>query len=153
MLLKAIARFDSKKMWTRVDRPISRPFWGAFTRQRKNGTNGSDKKWNGSNHVCKETVNLYPFRYHCFFTKLNGIVPLFIGPVPFFLCRVNAPSIVMICLSTSLCWPLLCTLSTAKKVILLEITRFKFSFRFSSLSETFLASWPISSKRLRSFQS
>ena len=23
---------------------------------------GSDKKWNGSNHFCKETVNFYPFR-------------------------------------------------------------------------------------------
>ena len=24
---------------------------------------GSDKKWNSSNHFCKETVNFYPFRY------------------------------------------------------------------------------------------
>ena len=60
MLLKAIARFDSKKLWTRVDRPISR-------QRRVNTTeekwHKSDKKWNGSNHVCKETLNFYPFRY------------------------------------------------------------------------------------------
>ena len=24
---------------------------------------GSDKKWNGSIYFCKETVNVYPFRY------------------------------------------------------------------------------------------
>ena len=53
-------------------------------------------------------MNFYPFRYgtidaygpvaerikvHCFFTKMIGTVPLFIGPVPFFLCSVNAPSV------------------------------------------------------------
>ena len=53
-------------------------------------------------------MSVYPFRYgtigaygpvaewinaHCFFTKMNGTVPLFIGPVSFFLCRVNAPEI------------------------------------------------------------
>ena len=63
-------------------------------------------KWNGSIHFCKELVNFYPFRYgtigtygpvaerikvHCFFTKMIGTVPLVIGIVPFFLCRVNAP--------------------------------------------------------------
>ena len=30
-------------------------------------------------------------KVHCFFTKMIVIVPLFIGPVPSFLCRVNAP--------------------------------------------------------------
>ena len=70
--------------------------------------NGSDKKWNGSIHFCKETVNFNPFRYgtigaygpvaeqikvQCFFTKMIGTVPLFIAPVPFFLCRVNAPTV------------------------------------------------------------
>ena len=70
---------------------------------------GSDKKWNGSNHFCKETVTFYPFHYgsidaygpvaerikkvHCFLTKMIGTVPLFIGPLPFFLCRVSAPSV------------------------------------------------------------
>ena len=67
---------------------------------------GSDKKLNSSNHFCKGTVNFYPFRdgsigaygpvavrikVHCFFTKMIGTVQLFIGTVPFFLCRVNAP--------------------------------------------------------------
>ena len=67
---------------------------------------GSDKKWNGSNSFCKETVNFYPFRngsigaygpdterikVQCFFAKTIGTVPVFVGYVLFFLCRVNAP--------------------------------------------------------------
>ena len=66
------------------------------------------KNWNGSNSFCKETVNFYPFRngsigaygpdterikVHCFFAKTIGTVPVFVGSVPFFLCRVNAPFI------------------------------------------------------------
>ena len=58
------------------------------------------------NSFYKETVNFYPFRdgsigaygpvaerikVHCFFVKTVGTVPVFIGPVPFFFCRVNAP--------------------------------------------------------------
>ena len=30
-------------------------------------------------------------KVHCFFAKTMGTVPVFVGPVPFFLCRVNAP--------------------------------------------------------------
>ena len=30
-------------------------------------------------------------KVHCFFVKTVGTVPVFIGPVPFFFCRVNAP--------------------------------------------------------------
>ena len=66
---------------------------------------GSDKNWNGSNSFCKETVNFYPFRngsigaygpdtewikLPCFFAKTIGTVPVFVGSVPFLLCRVNA---------------------------------------------------------------
>ena len=29
-------------------------------------------------------------KVHCFFTKMTGTIPLFIGAVPFFLFRVNA---------------------------------------------------------------
>ena len=67
---------------------------------------GSDKNWNGSNSFFKETVDFYPFRVgsigaygpdterikvHCFFAKTVGTVPVFVGSVPFLLCRVNAP--------------------------------------------------------------
>ena len=67
---------------------------------------GPDKNWNGSNSFNKETVNFYPFRngsigaygpvaerikVHCFFVKTVGTVPVFVGPVPVLLCRVNAP--------------------------------------------------------------
>ena len=66
----------------------------------------SDKNWNGSNSFCKETVKFYPFRVgsigaygpvaewikvHCFFAKTVGTVAVFVGSVPFLLCRVNAP--------------------------------------------------------------
>ena len=76
-------------------------FKGAFTRQSKNG-----KNWNGSNSFCKEIVKFYPFcnwsigacgpdteriKLHCFFAKTIGTVPVFVGSVPFLLCRVNAP--------------------------------------------------------------
>ena len=30
-------------------------------------------------------------KVHCFFSKIIGTVPVFVGSVPFFLCRVNAP--------------------------------------------------------------
>ena len=30
-------------------------------------------------------------KVHCFFAKTVGTVPIFVGSVPFFLCRVNAP--------------------------------------------------------------
>ena len=77
---------------------------GVYTTEQK--WHGSDQNWNGSNSFCKETVNFYPFRngsigaygpdteqikVHCFFAKTIGTVPVFVGSVPFFLCRVNAP--------------------------------------------------------------
>ena len=77
---------------------------GVYTTEQK--WHGSDKNWNGSNSFCKETVKFYPFRLgstgaygpvteriklHCFFAKTIGIVPVFVGSVPFLLCRVNAP--------------------------------------------------------------
>ena len=31
-------------------------------------------------------------KVHCFFKKTIGTVPVFVGSVPFLLCRVNAPS-------------------------------------------------------------
>ena len=64
------------------------------------------QKLERSNSFYKETVNFYPFRdgsigaygpvaerikVHCFFVKTVGTVPVFVGPVPFLLCRVNAP--------------------------------------------------------------
>ena len=66
---------------------------------------GSDKNWNGSNSFCRETVKFYPFRVgstgaygpvreriklHCFFAKTIGTVSVFVGSVPFLLCRVKA---------------------------------------------------------------
>ena len=51
-------------------------------------------------------MNFYPFRVgsigaygpvaeriktHCFFAKTVGTVPIFVGSVPFLLCRINAP--------------------------------------------------------------
>ena len=77
---------------------------GVYTTQQK--WHGSDKNWNGSNSFCKETVNFYPFRngsigaygpdterikLPCFFAKTIGTVSVFVGSVPFLLCRVNAP--------------------------------------------------------------
>ena len=77
---------------------------GVYTTEQK--WHGSDKNWNGSNSFCKETVKFYPFcnwsigacgpdteriKLHCFFAKPIGTVPVFIGSVPFLLCRVNAP--------------------------------------------------------------
>ena len=79
---------------------------GVYTTEQK--WHGSDKNWNGSNSFCKETVNFYPFpnesigaygpdteriKLHCFFAKTStiGTVPVFVGSVPFLLCRVNAP--------------------------------------------------------------
>ena len=77
---------------------------GVYTTEQK--WHGSDKNWNGSNSFCKETVKFYPFRVgstgaygpvaeriklHCFFAKTLGTVPVFVGSVPFLLCRVNAP--------------------------------------------------------------
>ena len=88
---------------------LGKPFWilrGVYTTEKK--WHGSNKNWNGSNSFCKETENFYPFRVgsivaygpvverikvHCFFAKTIGTVPVFVGPVPFFLCRVNAPLI------------------------------------------------------------
>ena len=32
-----------------------------------------------------------PLKLHCFFAKTIGTVPVFVGSVPFLLCRVNAP--------------------------------------------------------------
>ena len=32
-----------------------------------------------------------PTKVHCFFAKTVGTVPVFVGSVPFLLCRVNAP--------------------------------------------------------------
>ena len=80
-------------------------YWrGVYTTEQK--WHGSDKNWNGSNSFCKETVKFYPFRVgstgaygpvteriklHCFFAKTIGTVPVFVGSVPFLLCRVNAP--------------------------------------------------------------
>ena len=76
---------------------------GVYTTEKK--WHGSDKNWNGSNSFCKETVNFYPLRngsigtygpdtiwikVHCFFAKTVGIVSVFVGSVPFLLCRVNA---------------------------------------------------------------
>ena len=66
------------------------------------------QNWNGSKNFYKETANFYPFRdgskgaygpvaerikVHCFFAKTVGTVTVFVGPVPFLLCRVNAPYI------------------------------------------------------------
>ena len=77
---------------------------GVYTTEQK--WHGSDKNWNGSNSFCKETVKFYPFcnwsigacgpdteriKLHCFFAKTIGTVPVFVGSVPFLLCRVNAP--------------------------------------------------------------
>ena len=77
---------------------------GVYTTEQK--WHGSDKNWNGSNSFCKETVKFYPFcncsigacgpdtdriKLYCFFAKPIGTVPVFIGSVPFLLCRVNAP--------------------------------------------------------------
>ena len=77
---------------------------GVYTTEQK--WHGSDKNWNGSNSFCKETVKFYPFRdgstgaygpvterikLRCFFAKTIGTVPVFVGSVPFLLCRVNAP--------------------------------------------------------------
>ena len=77
---------------------------GVYTTEQK--WHGSDKNWNGSNSFRKETVKFYPFRVgsigalgpvaerikvHCFFAKTVGTVPVFVGSVPFLLCRVNAP--------------------------------------------------------------
>ena len=78
---------------------------GVYTTEQK--WHGSDKNWNGSaNSFCKETVNFSPFRngsigaygpvaerikVHCSFAKTIETVPVFVGSVPFFLCRVNAP--------------------------------------------------------------
>ena len=77
---------------------------GVYTTEQK--WHGSDKNWNGSNSFCKETVKFYPFRVgstgaygpvaeriklHCFFAKTIGTVQVFVGSVPFLLCRVNAP--------------------------------------------------------------
>ena len=77
---------------------------GVYTTEQK--WHGSDKNWNGSNSFYKETVNFYPFRFrsigaygpvaerikvHSFFAKTVGTVPVFVGSVPFLLCRVNAP--------------------------------------------------------------
>ena len=77
---------------------------GVYTTEQK--WHGSDKNWNGSNSFCKETEKFYPFRVgsigaygpvaeriklHCFFAKTVGTVPVFVGSVPFLLCRVNAP--------------------------------------------------------------
>ena len=77
---------------------------GVYTTEQK--WHGSDKNWNDSNSFCKETVKFYPFRLgstgaygpvteriklHCFFAKTIGTVPVFVGSVPFLLCRVNAP--------------------------------------------------------------
>ena len=81
------------------------PTKGAFTRQRKNGT---DPTKTGTVPILffKETVDFYPFRVgaigaygpdterirvHCFFAKTVGTVPVFVGSVPCLLCRVNAP--------------------------------------------------------------
>ena len=79
---------------------------GVYTTEQK--WHGSDKNWNGSNSFCKETVNYYPFRngsigaygpdterikVHCSLSKTIGTVPVFVGSVPFFLCRVNAPRV------------------------------------------------------------
>ena len=76
---------------------------GVYTTEQK--WHGSDKNWNGSNSFCKETVKFYPFRVgstgaygpvteriklHCFYAKTIGTVPVFVGSVPFLLCRVNA---------------------------------------------------------------
>ena len=76
---------------------------GVYTTEQK--WHGSDKNWNGSKSFCKETVKFYPFRnwsigacgpdterikLHCFFAKTIGTVPIFVGSVPFLLCRVNA---------------------------------------------------------------
>ena len=32
-------------------------------------------------------------KVHCFFVKTVGTVPVFVGQVPFLLCRVNAPTL------------------------------------------------------------
>ena len=81
---------------------------GVYTTEQK--WHGSDKNWNGSNSFCKETVRFYPFRnwsigacgpdterikLHCFFAKTIGTVPVFVGSVPFLLCRVNAPKVLL----------------------------------------------------------
>ena len=77
---------------------------GVYTTEQK--WHGSDKNWNGSNRFCKETVKFYLFcnwsigacgpdteriKLRCFFAKTIGTVPVFVGSVPFLLCRVNAP--------------------------------------------------------------
>ena len=77
---------------------------GVYTTEQK--WHGSDKNWKGSNRFCKETVKFYPFRVgsigaygpdteriklYCFFAKPVGTLPVFVGSVPFLLCRVNAP--------------------------------------------------------------
>ena len=77
---------------------------GVYTTEQK--WHGSDKNCNGSNSFCKETGKFYPFRVgsigaygpvaerkkvHCFLAKTVGTVPVFVGSVPFLLCRVNAP--------------------------------------------------------------
>ena len=79
-------------------------FRGVYTTEQK--WHGSDKNRNGSNSFCKETVNFSPFRngsigaygpdterikFHCFFAKTIGTVPVFVGSVSFLFCRVNAP--------------------------------------------------------------
>jgi len=77
---------------------------GVYTTEQK--WHGSDKNWNGSNRLRKETAKLHPFRnwsigacgpdtertkLHCFPAKTTGTVPAPVGSVPPPLCRVNAP--------------------------------------------------------------
>ena len=84
--------------------PFENDYRGVYTTEQK--WHGSDKNWNGSKSFCKETVKSYPFRnwsigacgpdterikLHCFFAKTIGTVSVFVGSVPFLLCRVNAP--------------------------------------------------------------
>ena len=79
---------------------------GALTRQCKNGTDPTKTGTAPCNSFCKEIVDFYQFRngsigahgpdterikVHCFFAKTIGTVPVFVGSVPFLLCRVNAP--------------------------------------------------------------
>ena len=63
------------------------PSVSRLTRQRKNGT-GPIKS--GTVPLRYGTIGAYGpvaerIKVHCFFTKMIGTVPLFIGPVPFFL--------------------------------------------------------------------